>query len=156
MSPETGQSIAAPCYGYAVQLVEVEVDRETGGVEVLRVVSGHDVGKVINRQGVEGQADGGLVMGMGYALMEDYHLEEGKSRSRDLSTYMIPTSMDIPDIEYAIVEKPDPVGPYGAKGIGELPLLPMAPAITNAIYDATGIWCNQLPIKRERLKVSRR
>ena len=152
LHPDGGFSAPIFCYAYTAQLVEIEVDRKTGEIVIIRVISGHDVGKAINPQGIEAQIDGGIVMGVGHALFEDYIVRNGIHLSTDFANYLIPTSLDIPkDIKYEIIETPDPEGPYGAKGIGELPLLPIIPALASAIYDATGIWVNKLPISPELL-----
>jgi len=152
LHPDGGFSAPIFCYAYSAQLVEIEVDQKTGEIEIIRVISGHDVGKAINPQGIEAQIDGGVVMGIGHALFEEYLVKNGIHISTDYANYLIPTSLDIPkDITYEIIETPDPEGPYGAKGIGELPLLPIIPALASAIYDATGIWVNKLPISPELL-----
>jgi CO/xanthine dehydrogenase Mo-binding subunit len=152
VDPETGQGDAYATYGWASQLAEVEVDTETGKVEVLRVVAAHDVGKAINPSNVEGQIEGGVVQGMGYALTEEIEQEGGYLKTNSLGEYMIPTSMDVPRIESQIVEVPVPDGPYGAKGVGEPALIPTAPAILNAICDALDIRITELPANLENVK----
>ena len=153
MEPGTGQSQRPNfSYGYGAQVVEVEVDIETGAVHVLRVVAAHDVGRAINLSAVEGQIEGGLVMAQGYSLMEEYQLERGIPRSTSLATFLIPTSVDAPaEIVPLVVEEPDPEGPLGAKGVGEMTMLPTPGAIAAAIHDATGVWVDRLPITPERL-----
>jgi CO/xanthine dehydrogenase Mo-binding subunit len=111
--------------------------------------SSPDAGRVINRQGLEGQAEGGTVMGMGYALMEDVIQVDGQYLNRDLSTYIIPSAADIPEIETLPVEKLEDSGPFGAKGIGEAVCSPITPAITNAIRDALGIRITKIPATPE-------
>jgi xanthine dehydrogenase D subunit len=138
-------------YSYITQLALVEVNTLTGEVEVLRAVSIPNPGKAINPAGIEAQSEGGVVMGMGYALMEDTIIERGITKTPNFSTYIIPTSMDAPDIETVIVEEPEPSGPFGAKGIGEAVCVPITPAITNAIHDATGIWVTHIPATPERV-----
>ena len=133
-------------------LAEVEVDKETGQVRVTKMVAAHDVGKAINPSIVEGQLHGGLVQGIGYALMEEILWDEqGRQLQDDLDKYMIPTAADVPEIKAIIVEAEDPTGPYGAKGVGETGLVPSAPAISNAIYNAVGIRFHEIPITEEKI-----
>jgi CO/xanthine dehydrogenase Mo-binding subunit len=149
---ETGYSTPNFSYAYAAQAVEVEVDIETGHVRVLRVVAADDLGKAINPDLVIGQIEGAVVQAEGYALLEDFKTKDGHILTDQLSTYLIPTIWDIPDkVESVIVEVPDPNGPWGARGVGELPFLPTAAAIASAVHDATGVWFNQLPITPERV-----
>jgi nicotinate dehydrogenase medium molybdopterin subunit len=148
---ETGQGNAYSNYSFATQLAEVEVDTETGKVEVLRVVAATDVGKAINPSSVEGQIEGGVVMGVGYALTEEVKQEKGIVKTENLGEYMVPTSLDIPDIETHIVEVPISSGPYGAKGVGEPALIPTTPAILNAIANALDVRVTDLPANLENL-----
>jgi CO/xanthine dehydrogenase Mo-binding subunit len=148
---ETGQGDAYSAYAYASQLAEVEVDTETGKVDVLRIVSATDAGKAINPSSVEGQIEGGAVMGIGYGLTEEIKVEKGYLKTGSLGEYMIPTSLDVPRIDPYIIEVPVSRGPYGAKGVGEPALIPTTPAILNAIADATGIRVTQLPANLENL-----
>jgi len=139
-------------YSYITQIALVEVNTLTGETEVLEAVSVPDPGKAINPQGVEGQSEGGVVMGMGYALTEDTIIEEGITLTRNFSTYILPTSLDMPcEIETIIAEELEPSGPFGAKGIGEAVCVPISPAITNAIHDACGVWMKQIPATPERV-----
>jgi CO/xanthine dehydrogenase Mo-binding subunit len=148
--PETGECYPNFSYGYASQIAEVEVDMETGDVALTRVVAAHDTGKTINPQAVEGQLDGGVVMAQGWALMEDFIQQDGYIKTRRLSEYLIPTSLDAPrDIVPCLFEIADPLGPYGARGVGEMTMMLLAPAILDAIHDATGIWFNRIPVKAE-------
>ncbi len=150
--PKTGHSTPNFGYAYVAQAVEVEVDIQTGMVRLLRVVSADDVGKAINPTLVEGQIEGGVVQAQGYALMENFQMREGYVLTDQLSTYLIPTVLDVPDlVEPVILETPDPRGPWGARGVGEMPFLPLAPAILAAIHDATGVWLNEIPVTPERL-----
>lgn len=149
--PETGQCEPHITYGYATQIALVEVDVETGQVEVLKVWAAHDVGRAVNPDMVVGQIGGGVHMGVGYALMEHFIQEEGEVRTGHLSEYLIPTALDMPELVPIIVEVPDPTGPYGAKGVGEMTTLPTAPAILNAIYDAIGVRIERLPATAERV-----
>lgn len=143
-------------YSYITQVALVEVNTLTGEVEVLRAVSIPDPGKAINPVGIEAQSEGGVVMGMGYALMEHTVIEQGITKTPNFSTYIIPTSVDAPEIETVIVEELEPSGPFGAKGIGEAVCVPITPAITNAIHDATGIWITHIPATAERVYMALR
>ena len=148
--PETGECYPNFSYGYASQVAEVEVDLGTGEVALTRVVAAHDTGKTINPQTTEGQVDGGVVMAQGWALLEDFIQQDGYIKTRRFSEYMIPTSMDVPhDIVPRLIEIADPFGPYGARGIGEMTMMLLAPAILDAIHDATSIWFNKIPVKSE-------
>lgn len=151
VDPETGQGDAYDVYAYATHLAEVEVDTDTGKVDVLRIVAVVDAGKAINPLNVEGQIEGGVTMGLGYTLTEEIKLEGGFPKTKSLGEYMIPTSMDVPPIETHIVEVPVSTGPYGAKGVGEPALIPTAPAILNAIANALGIRVVDLPANLENL-----
>jgi len=152
--PDTGACDPFCTMAWAAELVEVEVDTDTGQVEVLRMVSAFDVGGAINPMLVEGQIEGGAVMGMGAALMEDLypHYPTPEGQPTNLNTYVIPTAVDIPKkMESVIVECPSTAGPYGAKGIGEMTANVPAPAIVSAIHDAVGVWIDEIPVTPERL-----
>lgn len=151
LDPETGQGRPYQAYVFATQIAEVEVDTETGQVEVLKVVAVHDCGRAINPLLVQGQVEGGVSMGLGYGLMEKMVVEEGAVKNPNLHTYLVPTACDLPAVEVGLVEEPEPSGPFGAKGIGEPALLPTAPAIANAIYDAVGIKVGDLPATPESI-----
>ncbi len=146
LDPETMAGIPFETYSYATAIVEVEVDTETGLVDVLRVVSSHDVGQAINKQMVEGQIHGGVMMGKGFALLEKAEVSNGKVNNINFSKYLIDTMMDTPEIYPIIVEEPSQTGPFGAKGVGEPALIPVIPAIASAIEDAIGIRINKFPI----------
>jgi len=149
---ETGQCDPHISYGYATQIAMVEVDTETGNVDVLKLWAAHDVGQAVNPTMVEGQIGGGVHMGLGYALMEEFIQEEGLVRTRSFAEYPIPTAVDMPlEIVPIIVEVPDPTGPYGAKGVGEMTTLPTAPALLNAIHDAVGVRPERLPVTAEKV-----
>ncbi len=143
-------------FGYATQAAEVEVDITSGHVKVLRVIAAHDVGGALNPQAVEGQLQGGVLMGLGYALMEDFTMEEGRPQKTTLTKYRIPTPREMPEIIPIMVEHPTREGPYGAKGVGEITSIPTAPAITNAIYDAIGVRIFSLPATPERIRAGLR
>ena len=149
LDPETGQGKPYGTYVYATQIAEVEVDTETGEVAVLRVVAAHDCGTPINPMLVEGQVQGGVSMGMGMALSEEVIVSDGRIENPSLANYMLPTSLDMPPVEVVIVKNYDPTGPFGAKGVGEPTLVPTAPAILNAIYDAVGVRLYSLPATSE-------
>jgi len=149
---ETGYAMPNLSYAYVAQAVEVEVDMETGFIKILRVVSANDVGQAINPGLVQGQIEGAVVQAEGYALTENLISRNGHILTDQLSTYLIPTILDIPDsVESVILEIADPNGPYGARGLGELPLLPIAPAIAAAVHDATGVWFSEFPLTPERV-----
>lgn len=138
-------------YSFGAQAAMVAVDETTGQVRVLKVVAAHDAGRAISRSGVETQIEGGVVQGMGYALSERFHMKEGRLGVTTFEGLGLPATPDVPDIEPIIIEEPHPAGPLGAKGMGELPLTATAPAIVNAIYDAVGIWINELPVTPEKV-----
>lgn len=138
-------------FGTNAHVALVEVDTLTGQVEVLQIVSVSDAGRVINLQGVEGQSEGGTVMGMGYALCEDVTMLQGIVQNVNFNSYIIPTALDCPPIETIIVEVLEKTGPFGAKGVGEVVCISITPAITNAIYDAVGVRINEIPATLERV-----
>ncbi|MEA2087003.1 MAG: molybdopterin cofactor-binding domain-containing protein, partial [Candidatus Caldatribacteriota bacterium] len=138
--PKTGQGEKLyVAYTFVTQVVDVEVETDTGIVEVLNVYTSADIGKAINPQNVEGQIEGGTVQGIGMALIEEQVIKEGITLNPDLTGYLIPTSMDTPQFATRLVENEDSGGPFGAKGIGEPATIATAPAIANAIYDAVGV-----------------
>jgi CO/xanthine dehydrogenase Mo-binding subunit len=150
--PVTGYGTPNFAYGYVAQAVEVAVDTETGQLRVLRVVCADDVGKAINPQQIEGQIEGGIVQAFGWATCENLIVEDGRVLTPHLSTYLIPTVADVPEqVDSIIIEHPDPRGPWGARGMGEMPFLPLAPALVAAIHDATGVWFDELPLTPERV-----
>jgi CO/xanthine dehydrogenase Mo-binding subunit len=147
LDPQTGQGNPYATYAFATHLAEVEVDVETGKVKVIRVIASHDVGKAIHPKNVIGQIMGGVAMGTGFALMEEFVPGETTS----FVNYLIPTSKDVPEVIPIIVEDKEPTGPFGAKGVGEPALIPSAPAILNAIADAIGERIYHLPANLERV-----
>ncbi len=150
--PMTGKSEPNFAYGYVAQAVEVEVDVETGQIYVRRVVSANDVGKAINPQQVQGQIEGAVVQALGYAVMEHLISKDGRIVNPYLSSYLIPTVLDVPiEVKSVILEYADPIGPFGARGMAEMPLIPLAPAIAAAVHDATGVWINDLPMTPDRV-----
>ncbi|OGO39587.1 MAG: hypothetical protein A2W35_19945 [Chloroflexi bacterium RBG_16_57_11] len=157
-SMEYPEDFPADVYPYAhasftfgTQVAKVLVDIETGQVKVEELVAVHDAGRVINPQGAIGQLEGGCIMGIGYALLEELIVEAGKTLTSNFETYLIPTILEATRIKAKIIEIPEPFGPYGAKGLGESPLTPTAPAIHNAVHDALGISLDRIPITPERV-----
>jgi CO/xanthine dehydrogenase Mo-binding subunit len=144
---EHGQGEPYLLFGYGAHLVELEVDMALGTVRLDRLVAAHDVGRAINPMLVEGQVEGGVAQGIGMALMENYV----PGRTENLHDYLIPTIGDMPAIETIIVEEPAAAGPFGAKGLGEHVLIPTAPAILNAIRDATGAVIHDMPATPDRV-----
>jgi len=152
MDPQTGKSDPNFAYGYVAQGVTLEVDVETGLIHILEVISVNDVGRAVNPLNVQGQIEGGVVQAMGYAILENFIQKDGFVLTPLLSTYLIPTVQDVPDqIKAVILEYADPIGPYGARGMAEMPFLPFAPAVIDALHQATGVWFFEFPITPERV-----
>jgi CO/xanthine dehydrogenase Mo-binding subunit len=148
--PATGACSDNISYSYAALAALVNLDYETGEVGVEKVYIAQDVGNVINPMRVEGQIEGAIVQAIGWTLFEDLQINEGNILSDSLGTYLIPTSRDTPkSIESCLLENPDPNGPYGARGAGEIPFVPVAPAVVAGLRDACGTWFNQIPLKPE-------
>ncbi len=149
---QNGKSKPNFAYGYVAEAASVEVDIETGHVRLLTVVCADDVGKAVNPQLIQGQIEGAVVQAGGYVLMEDFQEVDGFVHTAHLSTYLISTVLDIPErVESVILEYPDPIGPLGARGMGEMPFIPLAPAITAAVRDAVGVWFDEFPLTPERV-----
>ena len=130
----------------------MEVDIETGHVRVLRVWCADDVGKAINPGLVRGQIEGAIIQAQGYTITENFQTKDGQVLTPYLSNYLIPTVLDVPQqIDSIILEYPDPIGPWGARGMGEMPYLPFAPAVCAAVKDAIGIWFDSFPLTPERV-----
>ncbi len=153
MDPVDGHCYPNFAYGYVAEAVLAEVDLSTGEIHLREVICTDDVGKAINPQLVEGQIEGAVVQAAGYALLEDWKQNaEGKALTHELSTYLIPTVMDIPDVTRSVIlEYPDPRGPYGARGMGEMPYLPLASAVVDAVAQATGVRFAEFPLTAERV-----
>ncbi len=147
----TGRGRSFPDYTYGAHAVEVEVDEETGQVRILRYVACHDVGRVIDLRRVEGQIQGAVAQGIGYALAEEVELEEGVVNSTLFADYLMPTAPDLPEIDAIALELYAGKGPFGARGIGEPPIGPPAPALASAIEDAVGVRLRRLPMTAERI-----
>lgn len=138
-------------YAWATQVCEIEVDTQTGIVTVLKVTGAHDVGRVLNRLGIEGQIEGGIVMGQGYALTENLMVEQGVVRNPNFRDYKLVTAPEIPEMDISFIETMDGEGPQGAKGVGEAPAICVAAAVANAIYNATGTRIYALPFTPENV-----
>jgi CO/xanthine dehydrogenase Mo-binding subunit len=152
MDPETGRSDPNISYGYVAQAVALEVDTETGHIRILDLISANDVGHALNPQQVVGQIEGAVVQAAGYVILENFIQEEGYVLTPHLSTYLIPGVLDIPDnVESLVLEYPDPQGPWGARGMAEMPYLPLAPAIMAAMHQALGVWFDDFPLTPERV-----
>ncbi len=150
--PQTGKSEPNFSYGYVAQAVTVEVDTETGHIRILDIVTADDVGNAINPQQVQGQIEGAVVQAAGYTILENFIQKDGYVETQHLSTYLIPTIQDVPErVISKILEYPDPIGPFGARGMGEMPFLPVAPAVIAAVHDATGVWFHEFPLTPERI-----
>jgi CO/xanthine dehydrogenase Mo-binding subunit/aerobic-type carbon monoxide dehydrogenase small subunit (CoxS/CutS family) len=147
---ENGRGIPYAEYGFGAHLAEIEVDLELGTLKVLRLTAAHDVGRAINPTLIEGQIEGGVAQGLGMALMEEFIPGQGEN----LHDYLIPTIGDVPPVESILIENPSPVGPFGAKGIGEQALIPAAPAILNALYDAAGLRIRKLPATPDKVRAA--
>ncbi|MEL7567351.1 MAG: xanthine dehydrogenase family protein molybdopterin-binding subunit [Dehalobacterium sp.] len=152
LDKETGQGTRpASFWMYTAHGVETVLDPITGKIYVERIVAAHDVGKAINKVNCAQQIEGGVVMGLGIALLEELQMKDGKILNSNLHDYKMPTCADVPDIETILVEEPHPDGPYGAKGLGEPPVAPVAPAIANALAQASGLWMTELPMNHQRV-----
>ncbi len=150
--PQTGYAKPNFAYGYVAEIADVEVDVETGQVHLLNVICTNDVGKAINPDLVKGQVEGAIVQAEGYTLLENLVQKDSYCLTPGLSTYLIPTIVDVPDqVETHLLEYADEGGPFGARGMGEMPLLPLAPAITAAVHAATGVWVDSFPLTPERV-----
>jgi CO/xanthine dehydrogenase Mo-binding subunit len=142
---------AYPTFSFQCTVADVEVDLDTGEVRVTDLVAALDPGRAIHPVMAEGQVEGGVLQAVGYATLEEMKLEDGGFVNDRLATYIIPTSLDAPKIKVVLVENPYSGGPFGAKGIGEIPMDGPAPAVIAAIHDATGVWLDELPATPERL-----
>ena len=145
-----GQGIPYAVYGFGAHLAELEVDTDLGTIKVLKITAAHDVGRAINPTLVEGQIEGGAAQGLGMALMEEFFPGKGEN----LHDYLIPTIGDMPPVESILIEDPSSAGPFGAKGVGEQALIPTAPAILNALYDAVGVRIRKLPATPDKVRAA--
>jgi aldehyde oxidoreductase len=147
---ENGQGVPYAVYGFGAHMAEIAVDTELGTVQVLKITAAHDVGRAINPTLIEGQIEGGAAQGLGQALMEEFFPGKGEN----LHDYLIPSAGDMPPVESILIEDPSPVGPFGAKGIGEQAVIPTAPAILNAIHDAIGVRIRRVPATPDRIRAA--
>ena len=147
---ENGQGIPYAVFGFGAHMAEIEVDAELGTVRVLKITAAHDVGRAINPTLIEGQIEGGVAQGLGMALMEEFFPGKGEN----LHDYLIPSTGDIPPVESILIEDPSPIGPFGAKGIGEQAVIPTAPAILNALHDAIGVRVRKTPATPDRVRAA--
>jgi len=151
VNQETYEGHSSPAYGFGADIAEVEVDRETGQVRVLRIAGAHDCGQAINPMHAEGQLEGSAYQGLGQALYEELVVDKGQVMNPSFLEYKIPTAMDMPEIKTELVEQPDPGGPFGAKGMSEGSIIAPSPAIANALYDAVGVRVKDIPITPEKV-----
>ncbi|NNF54933.1 MAG: xanthine dehydrogenase family protein [Acidimicrobiales bacterium] len=152
LDPETGRGTPNFAYGYMAQAIDLSVDTGTGIIRVDRVVSTHDVGRAVNPQLVKGQVEGAVVQAHGYTLSEDLKVRDGRIANPRLSTYLIPGIGDVPEVvDSVILELADPLGPWGARGMAEMPYITYAPAVIAALHDATGVWFDQFPLTPSRV-----
>src|SRR5262249_35113525 len=147
---ENGQGIPYAVFGFGAHMAEIEVDTDLGTVRVLKITAAHDVGRAINPTLIEGQIEGGVAPGLGHGLMEEFFPGKGEN----LHDYLIPTVGDIPPVESILIEDPSPIGPFGAKGIGEQAVIPTAPAILNALHDAIGVRICKIPATPDRVRAA--
>ncbi len=147
---ENGQGIPYAVFGFGAHMAEIAVDIELGTVQVLKITAAHDVGRAINPTLIEGQIEGGAAQGLGHALMEEFFPGKGEN----LHDYLIPSAGDMPSVESILIEDPSAIGPFGAKGIGEQAVIPTAPAILNAIYDAIGVRIRRVPATPDRIRAA--
>ena len=147
---ENGQGNPYAVFGFGAHMAEIEVDTDLGTVRVLKVTTAHDVGRAINPTLIEGQIEGGVAQGLGMALMEEFF----PGRGENLHDYLIPSAGDVPPVESILIEDPSPIGPFGAKGIGEQAVIPTAPAILNALHDAVGVRLKKVPATPDRVRAA--
>lgn len=142
----------SPAYSFASHVAEVNVDIDTGKLEIAHYYGIHDTGEVINPMLAEGQIEGGVLQGLGYAIYENYYFDKsGKMLNSSFLDYKVPTSMDMPELESAFAESHEDRGPFGAKGLGEPTIVPVAAAVANALYDAVGIRFTEMPFTPEKV-----
>ncbi|HBY57677.1 MAG TPA: xanthine dehydrogenase [Candidatus Atribacteria bacterium] len=151
LSPETGRGKAYPTYSYGTAVAELRVDVQTGKINVEKITAAYEIGKAINPQIAKSQFYGGILQGVGYAIMEEMRTKDGYLKTKNFDDFLIPSSADMPEMEVTIYESDDPVGPFGAKSVGELGIELIAPALANALYNATGKRIRELPLNLERV-----
>ncbi len=145
--PETGQCDPNFAYGYVAESVTSSINLDTGQIEIEDVCVVNDVGEAINKNAIEGQIEGAISQAVGYAVLENFIQKDGKVITDKFSTYLIPTALDMPlRVRTIILENPDPIGPFGVRGMGEMPYLPFVPALTHSLFNSTGIWFDKFPL----------
>jgi CO/xanthine dehydrogenase Mo-binding subunit len=155
LDPETGAGDGNITFGYVAQAVDVSVDLDTGHVTVHEVVNAGDVGRAINPALVDGQVHGGIAQAQGYAITERLVVRDARVVNHRLSTYLVPGIGDVAEqVRSVVLEVPDPQGPWGARGMAEMPFIPLAPAIVAAVHDATGVWIDGLPLTPDRVRAA--
>jgi CO/xanthine dehydrogenase Mo-binding subunit len=151
----TNEDLAAKnlhfAYNFGAQAVILTVNEKTGAIKVHRVIAALDCGKALNRPGAEGQIEGGVIQGLGYALTEAYTTKDARPEVTTFKKLGLPVTPDLPVVEAILIEDPHPYGPFGAKGMGELPLTATGPAVANAVHHALGIWVHELPITPDKI-----
>jgi len=151
LSSETGKGNAYPTYSYGTSVIELNVDTQTGKINVEKITAAYEIGRAINPQIVRGQFYGGILQGLGYALIEEVKSKDGYLETKNFDDFLIPSSLDMPEMEVTIYESDDPVGPFRAKSVGELGIELIAPAVANALFNATGKRIRELPLNLERV-----
>ncbi|MFC2177458.1 molybdopterin cofactor-binding domain-containing protein, partial [Actinomycetota bacterium] len=152
LDPDTGIGQPNFAYGYVAEAVDLAVDIDTGHISIGNVVCATDVGKAINPTLIEGQVEGAVVQAHGYAISENLQVVDGHILNPRFSGYLIPGILDIPDeVDSHILEIPDPRGPFGVRGMAEMPFIPYAAAVVAALHDATGVWFNEFPLTPTRV-----
>jgi CO/xanthine dehydrogenase Mo-binding subunit len=151
---ETYSGDAYPAYSWGAEVAEVEVDMDTFEVTCKKITTAQDIGRAIHPVLAAGQIEGGTLQAVGYGLLEELVWDKGRIVNNRLTNYIIPTSLDAPEMETIIIEKEYPYGPFGAKGVGELPMDGAAPAIAAAVFNATGAFVSEIPITPERLQAA--
>jgi CO/xanthine dehydrogenase Mo-binding subunit len=151
LSSETGKGNAYPTYSYGTSVIELNVDTQTGKINVEKITAAYEIGKAINPQIVKGQFYGGILQGLGYAIIEEVRNKDGYLETKNFDDFLIPSSLDMPEMEVTIYESEDPVGPFRAKSVGELGIELVAPGVANALYNATGKRIRELPLNLERV-----
>jgi CO/xanthine dehydrogenase Mo-binding subunit len=153
---DDGQGDAHVSYAFAAHRAVVDVDPELGLIRVLQITTGQDVGKALNPLQVTGQIEGGIAQGLGLAVMEEIVVDGGRIRNPSFTDYLIPTALDMPDVQATLIEQPEPGAPFGAKGVGEPPTISSTPAVVSAIRAATGIDLCRVPVRPDDIALSER
>jgi len=151
LSSETGRGNAYPTYSYGASVIELSVDTQTGKINIKKITAAYEIGRAINPQIVKGQFYGGILQGLGYSLTEEVKDKDGYLETKNFDDFLVPSSLDMPEIEVTIYESDDPIGPFRAKSVGELGIELIAPAVANALYNATGKRIREIPLNLERV-----